>query len=62
MNYQQLSIALLQCSFGRERELLKNNESLANAEFASILERVAEQAEENHRESWAKIQYLLGLV
>ncbi|MEL7075677.1 MAG: CHAT domain-containing tetratricopeptide repeat protein [Cyanobacteria bacterium J06582_2] len=62
MNHQQLLVALLECSFGGERKLLKQNEYLANDRFASILKQVAAQAQENHRQSWAKIQYLLGLV
>ncbi|MEM7553353.1 MAG: CHAT domain-containing protein [Cyanobacteria bacterium P01_A01_bin.84] len=62
MNYQQLLIALLQCEFGQERDLLKNYKSLSNASFILILERVAAQSKNKHPEAWAKIQYLLGLV
>lgn len=62
MDYQQLLTDLLQCQFGEERRLLKENKTLANVGFVNILTREAAKAKSTDRESWAKIQYLLGLV
>ena len=61
MDYQQLLTKLLEQS-GRERELLKDNKSLADANFVSILREEAALVENSDRAWWAKIQYLLGLV
>lgn len=61
MDYQRLLTELLKQS-GRERELLKESKSLADANFVSILREEAALVENSDLARWAKIQYLLGLV
>jgi tetratricopeptide (TPR) repeat protein len=62
MEKKDLLINLLKCPIAEERELLKNNSQLVDSQFVSILQQASLQAQEHHRSSWAKLQYLLGLV